>query len=1270
MKTISINEALSKAFKRKTIARNDIENFRSCLYTYLTCVDESGKEAKMEGYQRDFMRNTFYRYYDVTKPDDNNIDCAIRLNRSADSPIAVIIENKAPENTKEMITADDPNRKAMQELVYYFLIERIEKNNTDIRHLIATNMYEMFIFDAALFEKLFYDDNALCREFNDFRLKAKTGKTTDEFYAIASRYIDNVKDKLVCVNVNLNNYRNVAASRDDKGLRKLAPLFKLLSDTYMLKLPVRNDYNTLDNDFYRELLYIIGLQEEKDKGKPVLKKIDSKDTNTASLMDLTMDFVDKKLYNFQYRNKYGETKDEQLFNISLELCTTWVNRLLFLRLLESQIVRYHNSDEKYRILGNSRIDSFQTLNRLFFDVLAVDYSKRKDTVKNSSLNIVPYLNSSLFELTYLENCIVTISALPNNAMLPLAKSSVLRKSDSPYRKEGSLPTLKYLLAFLDSYRFASQEEGGIEDSNATLINASVLGLIFEKINGHKDGAVFTPSFITSAMSRPAVEQTVVKKFNDRYGWKCTNIKSLVNRIDREFDHGMTIAEANETFNSIRIADISVGSGHFLVSVLGELIRLKFILGILTDNEGVVISKREYDIDMVDDELSVLNADGSVFRYIPSNPESQRIQEALFHEKQMLIENCLFGVDLNGNSVGICRLRLWIELLKNTYYTKESNYEHLRTLPNLDINIKQGDSLLSKFSTDESLSNVLRGTKITIGEYKSLVSQYKATADKEVKHDIDGKIKAIKSHMNESLSKQNKNYRELAKNQLRMLDIQGQITFFKQENTEEALLAIQKLEEELNKLSDEVAKQRIKMEDDLKKYEGSFEWRFEFPEILDAQGKYLGFDLIIGNPPYIQLQENGSFLANKYAGLDCYSTFKRSGDIYYLFIERACQLLAKNGVLSLITSNKWLKNKYGKNLRKFVDCCLNPEVLLDFGSNKVFENADVLTDILVATKSEDKHETLATTVPTVDYKALPQAMAKAFKGAIPQPFRGGDAWLIADSMVRQIMEKMESVGEPLIDKGYRLNRGILTGRNNVFIVTTEQRNAILADCKDDEERQRAEKIFKKIIQGEDIHRNQVDWAGMWLIYIPWHFPYQLDNTIIGASSKAEHAFATNYPTLYTYLSNNKESLASRNKSETGIRYEWYALQRWGAKYWEDFDEPKIVWGNLNLRASYAMDTEKCIINAPANQIVPASKALLNLLNSRLADWYIKQLMVARNGGYYEYKPMFVGQLPLPDDISVLENLSDEQQIDAEVFKMYGLDEEEIHAVAPDITTAFN
>lgn len=1253
MKTISVTEALPKNFTHASVKRNDIENFRTSLAEYLSNIQNEGREGKLEGYQRDFLRATFYKDYDVTKPDDNNIDCAIRLGHTVDTPVAVIIENKKPDNLKEMITADDPNRKAMQELVYYYLKERIEKHNTDVRHLIATNMYEIFVFDAVQFEKLFYDDNALCREFLDFQAKVKPGKRTEDFYAIASRYIEKVKDKIECVYVNLNDYRNAAFSEDDKGLKKLLPLYKLLSDTYMMKLPVKGDYNTLDTEFYRELLYIIGLEEVKENGKPVLVKIDSKETNEASLMDLTMDLVDKKLHGFQYRTKFGNDHDEQLFNISMELCVTWVNRLLFLRLLESQIVRYNNGEEKYRILGTDRIDNFQTLNRLFFDVLAVDYPSRKESVKNGSLGMVPYLNSSLFELTYLENNLITVSALPNDTMLPITRGSSPRKEGNLYHREKELPTLKYLLAFLDSYRFSSQAEDEIEENNAKLINASVLGLIFEKINGHKDGAVFTPAFITSAMSRPAVERAIIRRFNIKYQWQCHNTTDLSNRLERAFDHGVTIADANATFNSVRIADISVGSGHFLVSVLGELIRLKFQLGILTDTKGEVIRRREYDIDVVDDELLVQYADGTDFVYKPRQPESQRIQEALFHEKQTIIENCLFGVDLNSNSVGICRLRLWIELLKNTYYTKDSNYEHLQTLPNLDINIKQGDSLLNRFKLNTSLTNVFAGTKITISGYKALVAEYKATADKEVKHEIEDKINTVKRHINGRLISTEDLNRKLAKKGLSMLDLQGQINFFQQENTPEGLAAAQKAQTELDKLAEEVAQLRIKIEVESKKYEGSFEWRFEFPEVLDAQGKYVGFDLIIGNPPYIQLQADNGQLADIYTGLG-YATFKRSGDIYCLFIERAWQLLADGGQMSLITSNKWLKASYGDKTRSFIDHAFNPEFLLDFGANNVFENASVLTDILVATKTADTHKTLAATVPKVEYKELSKAMREASAQATVQSFSDGDAWLISDSVTARIKEKMEKAGVPLTWRGYRLNYGVKTGKNDVFIVSTEQRNAILDACGSEEERERTDKIFKKILRGEDINRNSIHWDGLWLI----NTHNGLKNDKKPPFRKLERIHVEDYPAIRKYLDSHFDEIKDRSdKGDTP-----YNLRN--CAYLLDFDKPKIVWGNLNLSAKYAWADEDYIINAPANQIVPASKALLHLLNSRLADWYVRQLGVARNGGYFEYKPMFVGRLPIPEDISVLEDITDERQIDEAVFKLYGLTEEEIKAIAPD------
>jgi adenine-specific DNA-methyltransferase len=212
-------------------------------------------------------------------------------------------------------------------------------------------------------------------------------------------------------------------------------------------------------------------------------------------------------------------------------------------------------------------------------------------------------------------------------------------------------------------------------------------LIFEKINGYKDGSFFTPGFITMYMCSETIRKAVVQKFNETKNWKCEDIDALYNKIE-------DIKEANDIINSLKICDPAVGSGHFLVSALNEILAIKNDLKILCDKKGRRL--KNYQFEVVNDELIVTDEDGELFEYNPTNKETQRIQETLFHEKQTIIEGCLFGVDINPNSVKICRLRLWVELLKNTYY---KNKTELETLPNIDINIKCGNSLISRFELD-------------------------------------------------------------------------------------------------------------------------------------------------------------------------------------------------------------------------------------------------------------------------------------------------------------------------------------------------------------------------------------------------------------------------------------------------------------------------------------------------------------------------------------------------------------------------------------------
>ena len=225
-----------------------------------------------------------------------------------------------------------------------------------------------------------------------------------------------------------------------------------------------------------------------------------------------------------------------------------------------------------------------------------------------------------------------------------------------------------------------------------------------------------------------------------------NLDELYNKIEDK-------KEANEIINSLKICDPAVGSGHFLVSALNETITIKSELKILSDRKGKIL--RDYHVEVINDELIITDEDGKFFEYHPKNPESQRIQETLFHEKQTIIENCLFGVDINQNSVKICQLRLWIELLKNAYYRPDSGYSELETLPNIDINIRCGNSLISRYPLDADIKSALARSKWTIDSYRLAIMSYRNAENKEVKASMRRLIDEIKSDFESEVARNDK-----------------------------------------------------------------------------------------------------------------------------------------------------------------------------------------------------------------------------------------------------------------------------------------------------------------------------------------------------------------------------------------------------------------------------------------------------------------------------------------------------------------------------------
>ena len=275
------------------------------------------------------------------------------------------------------------------------------------------------------------------------------------------------------------------------------------------------------------------------------------------------------------------------------------------------------------------------------------------------------------------------------------------------------------------------------------------------------------------------------------------------------------------------------------------------------------------------------------------------------------------------------------------------------------------------------------------------------------------------------------------------------------------------------------------------------------------------------------------------------------------------------------------------------------------------------------------------------------------------FNSSESWVILSPIEQSIKRKIEAVGTPLKDWDIRINYGIKTGFNDAFIISTEKRDEILANCKDEDERQRTAELIRPILRGRDIKRYGYDWANLWLIYIPWHFPYQFDESIQGASEKAEKAFMELYPAVYSHMLQYKDPLSKRNKAETGIRYEWYAMQRWGAKYWDLFFQPHICWKAVGKKLAFAIVEGGVFLTAPASFISGGiyNETILHYLCSSVGAYYIYQNSDTTGAGDIMLNIQSLIQFPIPYDILEAKGLT-LRQINETIYIKYGLSHEEI------------
>ncbi|EAK7995684.1 class I SAM-dependent DNA methyltransferase [Campylobacter coli] len=1249
---IDEKEFLNPYYRKKPILEAELNEFIKALKDYKTSL-----ENNLKNNEDSLVANALSKFFE-----NLHFECEIKsihkgnsgmdLALKKDKQIQVIVEAKLS-HSKEFFSQSKPNCKALHECILYYLRER-KALNSSLKHIIITDFYRFYIFKADLFEELFNKNKYFKEAFENFESKNSLFKgNTDEFYKecekllSSEKYLDSITRKDLFDELSLKGVFidiKPILEQEKPSFSKLKPLFKIFHKDFLLSEFNPNDANSLNNAFYKELLYILGLCESKQNSKLIIAKSEESKEEQGTFYTA----INSKL-------------KEENFETILKLLILWLNRILFLKLIESNLVRF-NDDKNLKFLNFKKIPDFDKLSELFFEVLA----KEKSTRKKSEFAYLPYLNSSLFEKQSIENTL-EISSLSNDLKLFYYKNTVL-KDDKYKAKKGQVGLLEYLFEFLDSFDFGSDEQSEIL-SQKELISSSVLGNVFEKLNGYKEGSFYTPSFITSYMCKESITKVVLDKFNAQFDLDAKNINELRKSLRKEDKKAQ-----KELLNSIKICDPAVGSGHFLVSALNVMLSIYDELNLFDE---------EFYLEVQNDEILITNHKGEFIEYKrPSTPKDKAhlIQQELFHTKKDIIENNLFGVDINPNSCEITKLRLWIELLKHSFYQSfdDGNYHDLKTLPNIDINIKCGNSLVSYFETGKSLSHY-PNIKERMGKYKRIVKDYKEGFYTDKSH-INQEIKNLKiSFKNfcfaDKFKKEMKGFNDKCEKYSKKY---GNFLAVDDENLKFFVSANLTLFDFDEKEATKEFANLKKEYDNIFNLESNhpFEWRFEFPEILDDDGNFKGFDLIIGNPPYIR-QEEIKELKNTLS--KNYKVYKGTSDIYTYFYELGFNVLKENGILSFITSNKYTRAGYGEALREFLlknTCILK---YIDLNGIKVFDSATVDTSILSFEKIKIKENTFK-------YLSLNNELLKNYDFEISaikeflnisQNSLSKESFAFNDESTNALKTKIEKLGTPLKDwHGLNIYRGILTGYNEAFIITTEKRNEILAKCKDEDEKERTAKLIRKMLRGRDIKRYSYEWAGLWVINT--HNGYKSKN-----GEKVEAINIDHYPSLKKHFDEFYPQLEKR--ADKGLTP--YNLRN--CAYIEEFEREKIVYSEIVRKPQFYLDTKLNFYAEATSFILTGEnlKYLIAFLNNDFVAFIFKTFYAGGNLGEngFRYKKAFLEKLPIPKINSKnkklaneLINLVDEilkakeqdknantqeleNKINSLVYKLYNLTEEEIKII---------
>ena len=907
-------------------------------------------------------------------------------------------------------------------------------------------------------------------------------------------------------------------------------------------------------------------------------------------------------------------------------------------LSSSAVSNYKSNIADVRFCGENYYHDI--LEPLFFEVMNKPREKRDEAIRNvKEFESVPFLNGGLFEPKnddYYQsgkNGFVSLSV--NNLKIP----------DDWF--EG-------LFSVFERYNFTVDENTPVDVELS--VEPEMLGRIFEnllaelieetgEIARKSSGSYYTPREIVEYMVNESLKHYLLENSKVSED-KIDSLLSYYQDVDLNEEEQSEIVQA---LNKLKVIDPACGSGAFPIGMLQK--ELLILQKVDPDNQKWLTENLKSVEDVaLREELK----------------NKFQTEELNYMRKLSLIKNSIYGVDIQPMATEISKLRAFLTLIVDAKVDDTKPNRGIEPLPNLEFKFVSANSLIDveffeKESKQQSSGSLIKDDFFE--KFGELTSQYFIESDsgkkRELQHEIETLIdKKIDEKLDEitnltSSLDPTKSYIRKSQNEKVIYDLNFQSNLWSS------------------------YKNIFKGENPV----GFFNPKYFFPEASD------GFDVVIANPPYIQLQKNHGELAELYKSMN-YETFDRMGDIYCLFYERGMQLLKTNGHLCYISSNKWMRAGYGEKLRRFF-LKYNPKVLVDLGPN-VFESSTVDTNILLIQKSENKKMLKAVTISEPKKTNVDIAEILSNNGVILTHLSEGP-WFIGSDAEQRLKEKIERIGKPLKDWDVKIYRGILTGLNEAFIIDTAKREEILQNCKDADERKRTEAIIKPILRGRDIKRYYYEWAGLWIIFIPWHFPLHEDSSIQGASEKAERKFKEEYFSVHNYLLQFKNDLLSRNKDEIGIRYEWYALQRCAATYYSEFEKEKVAWGNISFNSQFSFIEPGIFINAPANFIVSndlSIKYLCGIMNSKIFDVEFKKVGIFL-GYAYEWKKQYVEQVKIPaisssnkSLVAQIELLVDkiiavkqqnpqadasalEREIDQLVYKLYDLTPAEINIIEGNI-----